>query len=159
MADVVDQMTRSRMMAGIRGKGTKAEVGLRRALHALGFRFRINVPRLPGKPDIVLPRWNAAIFVHGCFWHRHTGCRYCTTPGTRSDFWQAKFRGNVQRDIRNLSELERAGWRIAVVWECAIKEKGISGTAEEVAKWITSTDRYLTIPEDSGRAITAPAVP
>lgn len=141
MVDVVDQVTRSRMMAGIRGKGTKAEVGLRRALHALGFRFRTNVPNLPGKPDIVLPRWKAAILIHGCFWHRHAGCRYATTPATRPEFWEAKFRDNTQRDIRNLSELERAGWRVAVVWECGIKKKGISAIAEEVARWIKSSDR------------------
>jgi DNA mismatch endonuclease (patch repair protein) len=116
--DVVDRATRSRMMSGIRGKDTKPELLVRRALHASGLRFRLHRKDLPGKPDIVLPRYQAAVLVHGCFWHRHTGCRYATTPSTNTAFWQNKLDGNAERDARQLRELRRLGWRTFVVWEC-----------------------------------------
>jgi DNA mismatch endonuclease (patch repair protein) len=121
MADIVDKATRSRMMAGIGGKNTKPEMVLRRALHAQGFRFRLHVASLPGKPDIVLPKRRAAILVHGCFWHRHPGCRFATTPATRPDFWSEKFRQNVLRDQRNQAALRDQGWRVATVWECDLR--------------------------------------
>ena len=105
MADIVDPETRSRMMSGIKGKNTRPELALRRALHARGFRYRLHDKRLPGKPDLILPRFRAAIFVHGCFWHRHEGCKYATTPATRPEFWQAKFRENAERDQRNFDAL------------------------------------------------------
>lgn len=116
--DVVDRATRSRMMSRIRGKNTKPEMTVRCALHASGLRFRLHRKDLPGSPDIVLPRHDAAVLVHGCFWHRHAGCRYATTPATNRRFWQNKFNGNVQRDNRQLHELRRLGWRTFVVWEC-----------------------------------------
>lgn len=119
--DVVDRATRSRMMAGIGGKNTKPELSVRRALHAAGLRFRLHRRDLPGRPDIVLPRHRAAVLVHGCFWHRHPGCRYATTPATNREFWQAKFKGNVERDKRQLRELQLMGWRTFVVWECQIE--------------------------------------
>ena len=140
MADVVDKQTRSRMMAGIRGKNTKPEIALRKALHAMGFRFRLHDKRLPGRPDIVLPKWKVAIEVHGCFWHRHEGCRYSSTPATRSDFWAEKFAANVARDRRNLEQLLEEGWRTAVVWECWLREKDISGLIGELSAWIRSDD-------------------
>ncbi|MTH60028.1 very short patch repair endonuclease [Paracoccus litorisediminis] len=137
MADIVDSQTRSRMMAGIRGKDTKPELVLRRSLHALGFRYRLHVKGVPGKPDIVMPKYNAVIFVHGCFWHRHRGCRYTTTPSTRRDFWTAKFDTNVARDIVVRSALSQAGWRVATVWECALQtEAGAKVARDIVAAWL-----------------------
>lgn len=121
MADVVDQQTRSRMMAGIRGKNTKPELVVRRALHAQGFRYRLHVASLPGRPDIVLPKHRAVVLVHGCFWHRHEGCRFATTPATRSDFWAEKFRRNVERDTKAEEALRALAWRVATLWECDIR--------------------------------------
>jgi DNA mismatch endonuclease (patch repair protein) len=121
MADVVDQQTRSRMMAGIRGKNTKPEMVVRRALHAEGFRYRLHVASLPGRPDIVLPKHRAVVLVHGCFWHRHEGCRFATTPATRSEFWEEKFRQNVVRDSKSEQALRALGWRVATLWECDIR--------------------------------------
>lgn len=122
--DVVDQKTRSRMMAGIRGKDTKPELIVRRALHSAGFRYRLHRADLPGSPDIVMPGRKLAIFVHGCFWHRHGGCKAATTPSTRPDFWARKFEANVERDRRSVKLLEDAGWNVHVVWECETKGKG-----------------------------------
>jgi DNA mismatch endonuclease (patch repair protein) len=134
------------MMSGIRGKNTKPEVDLRRGLFRLGFRYRVNEKRLPGKPDIVLPKWNAAIFVHGCFWHRHPGCKYASTPATRPEFWQNKFKGNVTRDEANLSSLQDAGWRTAIVWECALRSHS-DETVNSVADWLRRREQeFLEIP-------------
>lgn len=119
--DVHDPETRSYNMSRIRGKDTKPEVKLRSLLHGAGFCFRIHDSRLPGKPDIVLPRYKSVIFVNGCFWHRHEGCRYCTTPATRRDFWDKKFYGTVQRDRVKKQQLEEAGWDVFIVWECELK--------------------------------------
>lgn len=141
MADVVDQATRSRMMAGIRGRDTKPEWALRRGLHACGFRYRLHVRGLPGRPDLVFPRWNAVCLVHGCFWHRHPGCRYAADPATRPDFWQAKFAGNVLRDQRNRRALLDEGWRVAVVWECALRGARTAETVEALAGWLPSKIR------------------
>lgn len=134
MADVVDKATRSRMMAGISGKNTKPEMALRRALHARGFRYRLHVSSLPGKPDIVFPKHRAVILVHGCFWHRHTGCRFATTPSTRADFWSEKFGQNVLRDQRNHVALCNLGWRVATVWECELKRGG--EVIERLVGWL-----------------------
>lgn len=109
------------MMAGIRGSHTLPEMKVRRLLHRHGFRFRLNVRTLPGRPDLVLPRYRVCIFVHGCFWHRHPGCRYATTPKTRTDFWQRKFDQNVNRDARVKNELLASGWRVIELWECGIR--------------------------------------
>jgi DNA mismatch endonuclease, patch repair protein len=136
MADIVDQATRSRMMAGIRGANTKPELILRRALHARGLRFRLHDKKLPGKPDIVLPKYCAVIFVHGCFWHRHEGCRYATTPATRPDFWDSKFKSNVNRDWRNLERLTALGWRSLVVWECELKASSANEVGARVHDWL-----------------------
>lgn len=136
MADVVDRSTRSRMMAKIKGANTGPEIALRKGLHALGLRFRLHGRKLPGRPDIVLPRWNAVIFVHGCFWHRHEGCRYATEPATRPQFWNEKFAANVARDQRNLESLAAAGWRTRVVWECDLKTRGASAIADDVVRWL-----------------------
>ena len=120
MTDIVDTQTRSRMMSNIRSTNTKPEVSLRKALHRKGFRFRINVRSLPGSPDVVLPKWKAALFVHGCFWHQHPGCPKATKPSTNVEFWDQKFEANKRRDLSALRQLHDFGWRTAIVWECAI---------------------------------------
>ncbi|WP_455830170.1 very short patch repair endonuclease [Pseudomonas fluorescens] len=119
--DVVDRATRSRMMSGIKGKDTKPELAVRRFLHAHGYRFRLHRRDLPGKPDIVLPRLKVCIFVHGCFWHRHTGCKYAVLPKTRIDFWTEKLESNVDRDRKVMQELFSNGWCVFTVWECELK--------------------------------------
>ena len=111
MVDFVDKATRSRMMSGIRGKNTRPEILIRHGLHRLGFRYRIHGSKLPGSPDIVLPKYNAVILVHGCFWHGHD-CRYFKLPSTRTDFWQGKIDSNRARDGRNTDSLLTAGWRV-----------------------------------------------
>lgn len=119
--DVVDPATRSRMMSGIRGKDTKPELVVRSNLHRAGLRFRLHA-KLPGKPDLVLPKYRTVVFVHGCFWHRHKGCRYATTPTSNTVFWQEKFAANVRRDAKVKKQLEKLGWRVFVVWSCAMSE-------------------------------------
>lgn len=121
MAEKIPRAVRSRMMSSIRGKDTVPERAVRRMLHALGFRFRIHRRDLPGRPDIVLPRHRLAVFVHGCFWHRHPGCHYTTSPKSNARFWAKKFEGNLRRDRLALAALRKAGWRTLVVWECAFK--------------------------------------
>lgn len=118
MADIIDKSTRSRLMAGIRARNTKPEIVVRRGLHLHGFRFRLHRRDLPGCPDIVLPRYKMAVFVHGCFWHRHTTCRLAYTPKTRRVFWRRKFSANVKRDVVVKRELSKLGWRTTVIWEC-----------------------------------------
>lgn len=119
MADVVDAATRSRMMAGIKGKNTRPEMIVRRALHKAGFRYRLHVKDLPGKPDIVLPKYRTAIFVHGCFWHGH-GCKNFKWPKTREAWWREKIGKNVERDRLKAEALGAAGWRVETIWECDI---------------------------------------
>lgn len=148
MADIVDTQTRSRMMAGIGGKDTKPELALRRALHARGFRYRLHTRGMPGRPDLVLPRLRAAVFVHGCFWHRHAGCRYTTTPATRPEFWQSKFESNVERDSVVCAALLDAGWRVATVWECALRKPDqVAAAAELLAVWLRFGGALLEIGE------------
>ncbi len=116
--DIVDRKTRSRMMSGIRGRDTQPEILVRRYLHGAGLRFRLGGCGLPGRPDIVLPKSRVAVFVHGCFWHRHQGCRFATVPDNRADFWQSKFAGNVRRDAHAVSALVSMGWTPLTIWEC-----------------------------------------
>ena len=120
MADRLDPEARSRLMARIRGKNTAPELAVRRALHAAGFRFRLHRRDLPGTPDIVLPRYQIAIFVHGCFWHGHE-CAKGSLPKSREDYWETKIYANRERDKRKRLELEAAGWRIVTIWECEIR--------------------------------------
>jgi DNA mismatch endonuclease (patch repair protein) len=122
MADVVDAKTRSQMMSGIKGKNTKPEILVRKALHARGFRFRLHDKKLPGKPDIILPKYKTVIFVHGCFWHKHD-CKYFKWPKTRPDFWRDKIEGNVERDEKHHQQLKELGWNVKIIWECEIKDK------------------------------------
>ncbi len=147
MVDVVDPSTRSRMMSGIRGRDTKIEVATRKALHARGLRYRTDVRGLPGRPDIVLPRWQAAILVHGCFWHAHK-CGLFRVPATRPEFWREKLEGNAARDRRNLDALIAAGWRVAVVWECALRNNGGQVPIDVVDlldKWVRGGDRMIEL--------------
>jgi DNA mismatch endonuclease (patch repair protein) len=113
------------MMSGIRGSNTKPEKLVRSYLHRAGLRFRLHDPKLPGRPDIVLARFRTVILVHGCFWHRHRGCKYCYTPKSNSAFWKEKFAANVERDVRKIRELRRAGWRVITIWECRITPKDL----------------------------------
>lgn len=122
MADIVDAPTRSAMMAGIRGKNTKPEMLVRRFLHRSGFRFQLHRKDLPGRPDIVLPRYQTVVEVRGCFWHRHKNCRFAYMPKSNRAFWQAKLNGNRERDLRNLEKLRELGWRVIEVWECELAD-------------------------------------
>lgn len=131
--DVVDRVTRSRMMSGIRGKDTKPELVVRSFLHRAGLRFRLHV-KLPGKPDLVFPKFRTVVFVHGCFWHRHPGCRYTTTPANNADFWRVKFAANVARDERVTRQLEEQGWRVLVVWACELEERKLLKLAATIRK-------------------------
>jgi DNA mismatch endonuclease (patch repair protein) len=136
MTDVVDRATRSRMMSGIRGKNTRPELIVRSFLHRAGLRFRLHA-KLPGKPDLVLPKYRTAVFVHGCFWHRHKDCRHATTPATNAVFWQEKFAANVRRDARVKQQLEDSGWRVLVIWSCELDEYELvklAATIENSAK-------------------------
>lgn len=121
MVDIVSEAVRSRMMASIRGKNTKPEMTVRRFLHGKGFRYRLHVRSLPGCPDLVLPKYRVAIFVHGCFWHQHVGCRYAAIPDNNYEKWQLKFAKNIERDKRNVDQLVADGWRVVIVWECSVR--------------------------------------
>ncbi|MCT6837278.1 MAG: very short patch repair endonuclease [Bifidobacteriales bacterium] len=140
MADIVTPAVRSRMMSRIRGKNTKPELALRKALHAAGFRYRLHDRKLPGTPDIVLPRYGAVIMVHGCFWHGHD-CALFRLPGERRSFWAEKIGRNRERDTEVRLALRAAGWRVCVVWECAMRGKGQQGllaVVEQCGHWLRS---------------------
>ena len=119
-------------MSRIRSRDTQPELKLRRALHALGLRYRLHVKSLPGTPDIVFPRHKTALFVHGCFWHRHLGCKFAASPKSKAEFWNTKFSQNVKRDQANLSALAAIGWRTQVVWECELTGKRAAMVAADV---------------------------
>ena len=149
MTDFMAPKQRSRCMSRVKGKNTTPELFLRKALWAAGFRYRL-ASKLPGKPDIVLPKYQIAIFVHGCFWHSHQGCSKSKLPATNEDFWKDKIAANVARDSRNISELKRLGWRVAVVWECTLKprQKDIS-TVSSLVQWIKSESNWFESPPAS----------
>lgn len=134
MADTLTPRERSERMSRIRSRDTKPELALRKALHALGLRYRLG-SKLPGKPDLVFPRHKAVVFVHGCFWHRHAGCKVATTPKSNTGFWVDKFERNVTRDERVARALQEAGWRLFVVWECELSGKG---KTEEAARSVAA---------------------
>jgi DNA mismatch endonuclease, patch repair protein len=121
MVDHIDPSRRSANMAAVKSKNTSPEIALRKLLHRLGYRYRLHLATLPGRPDIVFPARRKVIFVNGCFWHRHEGCKYTTMPKTQVEFWEAKFLANRERDIRTLDALRSLGWEVAVVWQCQIK--------------------------------------
>lgn len=156
MADIVDIATRSRMMANIRSKNTKPELSLRKALHKRGLRYRLHVKELPGKPDIVLPRFRAIVLVHGCFWHGHD-CRLFKPPKSRQEYWHPKIERNRTNDARNIALLLDLGWRVCIVTECAIRWPEVDGArlADQVADWVRSDEQMLQI-AGNGSAIFFP---
>ncbi len=138
MADIVSTQKRSEMMSGIRGKDTKLELTIRKRLYAKGFRYRVNYKELPGKPDIVLQKHKAAIFIHGCFWHGHD-CHLFKWPSSRPEFWKTKISRNIEKDAEVMAELRKSGWRVLVIWECAIRGKGrrpIDEIIKRTSEWI-----------------------
>lgn len=150
MTDVVDPKTRSRMMAGIKGKNTRPEILVRSALHKRGFRFKLHDKTLPGKPDLVLPKYKAIINIHGCFWHGHD-CKFFKVPSTRTDFWLAKINGNRSRDSAQRKVLLEQGWRVLTVWECALRGKKadtLQKTIDNIVDWLSNDSLSAVI--DSG---------
>ena len=141
--DVVSSATRSRMMAGIRSGNTRPEMVVRRHLHSAGFRYRLQYAKLPGRPDIVLPKHKAVVFVHGCFWHAHQPCPYFRLPESRVEFWTAKLNGNKARDDRIVAELLDAGWRVAIIWECYTRRPGADLTCLDA--WILDGPSTLVL--------------
>ena len=137
MADVHEPETRSYNMSQIQGKDTKPEMMVRKFLHSNGFRYRLHAKNLPGKPDLVFPKYNSVIFVHGCFWHAHEGCKYFNIPDTRTEWWKEKLYGNKERDEKNIAKLEEEGWNVIVVWECELKSNK-EENLEQVAKELES---------------------
>ncbi|WP_170441337.1 very short patch repair endonuclease [Ruegeria arenilitoris] len=147
MVDVHDKATRSRNMAAIRGVNTRPEMMIRRGLHARGFRFRLHDRKLPGRPDLIFPKHRAALFVHGCFWHGH-GCHLFKWPGTREEFWRQKIGANVTRDEASKKALHEAGWRVGIVWECALKgrqRRPVDDLLNAVSDWLNAPDGDLTL--------------
>ena len=136
--DIVDQMTRSTMMAGIRNKDTRGELLIRKSLHALGFRYQLHRKDLPGKPDLVFPKFRAVIFINGCFWHAHN-CYLFKWPSTRPEFWQKKISSNKTRDAKNIDECSALGWKVLIIWECALKGK----TKRSLNEVINTTQNWL----------------
>ena len=146
MADTVSPEVRSKMMAANRRKDTGPELLVRRHLHAQGLRFRLDVRKLPGSPDLVLARHRAAIFVHGCYWHRHQGCRFATTPKSNQAFWVTKFASNVERDERAIAALLHMSWRVGVVWECALKNGFREHSLSALVAWVHGGSDRIEIP-------------
>ena len=139
MKDRLTKAERSWNMSRIRGKNTTPEKVVRSLLHRMGFRFRLHGSKLPGRPDIVLAKHRTVVFVHGCFWHRHRGCRNCTTPTNRREWWVAKLEGNAARDRVRAKELRKLGWRVVVVWECETEKP------EKLARLETRLARILSV--------------
>lgn len=143
MADIMTPKQRSRCMSRVRGEDTAPEVYIRKMLWAAGFRYRLK-SKLPGKPDIVLKKYMAVIFVNGCFWHSHEGCPRSKLPATRKEFWTNKIASNAVRDKRNIAELKQKGWRVAVVWECFIKnQKNKKATVDALSSWIYTRSTFF----------------
>lgn len=132
--DILTREQRSQVMSRIKGRNTKPEMLVRRAAHALGLRFRLHRGDLPGSPDIVFPARKTALFVHGCFWHRHDGCRFAYTPKSNETFWSKKFVRNVERDQEAMDGLRRAGWRPVVIWECETKQADLANRIDQLLK-------------------------
>jgi len=134
MADVHDKATRSYNMSRIRAKNTKPEMLVRRFLHAHGFRYTLHNKNLPGKPDIVLPKYKTIIFIHGCFWHGHKGCKYFVVPKARTDWWLNKINSNIANDVKVVNSLKKAGWKIINLWECTLRPSKVQGTLSSLLK-------------------------
>ena len=156
MSDVHTPEQRHKNMAAIHSSSTKPELKLRRALWSLGFRYRINEKHLPGKPDIVLPKYRTVVFIHGCFWHGHKDCEYYTVPKTNTDFWTAKITRNQQRDQEVWRQLEAKGWYVIIVWECELKKYRFEDTVNSVAAEIVrngNTYQYILAARKKARAL------
>ena len=148
MNDYVVSPLRSKIMSRVRGANTKIEIMVRSSLYRRGFRFRKNVKRLPGCPDIVLKKYRAVIFIHGCFWHGHPNCRKSRLPSTRTEYWTQKIKDNIERDRRKTIDLKELGWRIAVIWGCALATNdSLSDTISKLITWLHGEDEYLEIPD------------
>ena len=132
MADVHDKATSSYNMSRIKGKDTKPEMLVRRFLHAQGFRYRLHVKNMPGKPDIVLPKYKTVIFIHGCFWHGHRNCKYYVVPKTRTEWWLNKINSNIANDKNAVKILKKEDWKIITVWACSLKPKKIDKTLRQL---------------------------
>ena len=140
-------------MAAIHSASTKPELKLRQALWRLGFRYRVNDKKLPGKPDIVLPKYRTAIFIHGCFWHGHKDCKFYTVPKTNTEFWTAKVARNQERDQEVWRQLEAKGWSVIIVWECQLKKANLDVTVARVAEEIVRNgEAYLAAQEERRKA-------
>ena len=146
--DRISREHRSWNMSRIKSGNTKPEIVVRSLLHNMGYRFRLHRKDLPGKPDIALPMYNSVIFVHGCFWHRHKGCRFMTTPATNTRFWAAKLKRNAERDSEHIQQLSAMGWRAAIVWECALRPRNRmrADPMETLAAWLRSDRPKIIIP-------------
>ena len=148
MTDIMDSKRRSDLMAGIRNRDTAPELAVRRIAHRMGLRFRLHRKDLPGRPDLVFPKYRLAVFVHGCFWHRHEGCRHASTPKSRIAFWTEKFAANVERDARQEATLRALGWRVLVIWQCETTDK--AAVERRLAALIqgetTAPERERTVP-------------
>ena len=151
MADCLTPTQRHRNMAAIRSASTKPELRLRTALWRQGFRYRVNDRRLPGSPDIVLPKYRTAVFVHGCFWHGHRDCRFYTVPKTNTDFWTSKVARNQARDQEVWRQLEAKGWSVIIVWECQLKKTALEDTIRRVTAEILRNGEILRCSQDSRR--------
>ena len=134
MADVHSKETRSYNMSRIKGKDTKPEMLVRRFLHGNGYRYRLHVKTLPGKPDIVLPKYKTVIFIHGCFWHGHEGCKYYVVPKTRTEWWLNKINRNIENDTKAVKALKKEGWKIITLWECQLKPSAIDNALSSLLK-------------------------
>lgn len=140
MTDFLSAAERSERMSRIKSRDTKPEIALRRSLHRLGLRFRLGGAGLPGRPDIVFPKYRTVVFVHGCFWHRHHGCRVASTPKSNTQFWEEKFARNIERDLRVVGDLQFRGWKVVIVWECELGSRDkMAATVARVAKQIASS--------------------
>lgn len=151
MSDVLTIDQRHRNMAAIRSSSTKPELKLRLALWRQGFRYRVNDKRLPGKPDIVLPKYHTVIFIHGCFWHGHKDCKYYTIPKTNTDFWTAKVARNQERDQEEWRQLEAKGWFVIIVWECQLKKAVLDETVARVEAEIRQNGETFRAAQDERR--------
>lgn len=144
--DVVSKATRSRMMSSIRGKNTLPELVVRELLHSAGFRYRLHRRDLPGAPDLILPKYRAAILVHGCFWHAHSHCSFYKLPKSNVEFWQKKLERNKQRDCDNISALRSLGWRVLIIWECATRKPAEREQLQRnITDWLLSNEAITEI--------------
>jgi len=153
LVDKHSQEVRSQNMRAVKSKNTKPELQIRKHLHSLGYRYRLHSKKLPGKPDLVIQKYNTAIFINGCFWHGHD-CPAFTWPKTRSDFWKEKISGNIKRDADNINQLSKLGWRVMIIWECALKGKeklDLDDIGKNIVTWLAS-DRQTMIIRGKGKS-------